>query len=293
MRPVSTKSVFALLALTYCTSVFGQPPAAAGPGTGAHPAILEGDPSLPTHAIYRPENLAPFGKNLKLPLVVWANGACYNYSTHYAPFLTEIASHGFLVIAIGPAAGGTGNDTKSSQLLDAIDWATAENQRAGSKYAGKVDIAKIAVMGHSCGGLEALEVAPDPRVTTAVIWSSGVLNDFTKGPAMPVHVTKDTLQQLHSPVAYFTGGTKDVAYPNATDDFARIHKIPAFLASLEVGHGGTYAQPNGGPFGVVGVAWLEWQLKGDKRAAKMFTGAACGLCTDSRWTVQQKLNPGL
>jgi hypothetical protein len=178
-------------------------------------------------------------------------------------------------------------------LLDAIDWATAENQRAGSKYAGKVDIAKIAVMGHSCGGLEALEVAPDPRVTTAVIWSSGVLNDFTKGPAMPVHVSKDTLQQLHSPVAYFTGGTKDVAYPNATDDFARIHKIPAFLASLEVGHGGTYAQPNGGPFGVVGVAWLEWQLKGDKRAAKMFTGPACGLCTDSRWTVQQKLNPGL
>lgn len=292
---MSTKSVFVFLSLSCSVaSVFGQQPVASGAaGTGAHPAILEGDPTLPTHAIYRPENLTPFGQNLKLPLVLWANGACYNYSTSYAPFLTEIASHGFLVIAIGPVTGGKGNDTKPSQLLDAIDWATAENQRSGSKYAGKVDTTKIAVMGHSCGGLEALEVAPDPRVTTAVIWSSGVLNDFSQGPPMPVHVSKDTLQKLHSPVAYITGGKQDVAYPNASDDFARIQNIPAFMASLDVGHGGTYSQPNGGPFGVVGVAWLQWQLKNDSRAAKMFMGPACGLCVDSRWVIQQKLKPGL
>ena len=289
---MSNKSVFALLCFGI-TSVVGQQPAASGPGTGPYPTILEGDPSLPTHAIYRPENLSAFGRNLKLPLVVWANGACNNFSTYYAPFLTEIASYGFLVIAIGPATGGKGNDTKPSQLLDAIDWAAAENHRPASKYADKVDITKIAVMGHSCGGLEALEVAPDPRVTTAVIWSSGVLNDFSQGPSMPVHVSKDTLQRLHTPVAYITGGKQDIAYPNASDDFARIQKVPAFMASIDVGHGGTYSQPNGGPFGVVGVAWLQWQLKNDSRAAKMFTGPTCGLCADPRWTVQQKLNPGL
>src|SRR5579871_3716368 len=171
-----TRSIVVLLSAgLYVGQAFAQQPSTSSAGwTG--PAIVEGDPSLPTHAIYRPESLAPFGAKLKLPIVAWANGACNNFSTQYAPFLTEIASHGFLVIAIGPATGGTGNDTKSSQLLDAIDWATAENRRTGSKYAGKLDSAKIAVMGHSCGGLEALEVAPDPRVTTAVIWSSGVLN---------------------------------------------------------------------------------------------------------------------
>jgi hypothetical protein len=67
----------------------------------------------------------------------------------------------------------------------------------------------------------------------------------------------------------------------------------AFMASLDVGHGGTYSQPNGGLFGVVGVEWLQWQLKSDSSAAKMFTGPACGLCVDPRWTVQQKLIPGL
>ena len=34
-----------------------------------------------------------------------------------------------------------------------------------------------------------------------------------------------------------------------------------------IGHGGTYNQDNGGPFGVAAVAWLKWQLMGDTSAA--------------------------
>jgi uncharacterized membrane-anchored protein len=49
-----------------------------------------------------------------------------------------------------------------------------------------------------------------------------------------------------------------------------------------------YRKPNGGEFGIVGRQWLDWQLKGDRKAARQFTGAACGLCKDSRWTVQKK-----
>ena len=36
------------------------------------------------------------------------------------------------------------------------------------------------------------------------------------------------------------------------------------------------------------VAWLDWQLKGDKDAAKYFVGADCLLCTNPIWEVAKK-----
>lgn len=39
----------------------------------------------------------------------------------------------------------------------------------------------------------------------------------------------------------------------------------------------SYAQPHGGEYGIVAVAWLNWQLEGDKQAAHMFVGDDCAL----------------
>ena len=56
-------------------------------------------------------------------------------------------------------------------------------------------------------------------------------------------------------------------------------------------HLGTYRQTNGGEMSPVAIAWLDWQLKGDNIAAKMFLGEDCGLCTNKHWHVQKrKLN---
>jgi len=73
-------------------------------GTGKYKAILAGDSSLPTHAIYRPRNLKPFGGKLLLPIVAFGNGGCRNGSGEFRNFLSDIASHGYLVVAIGPAS---------------------------------------------------------------------------------------------------------------------------------------------------------------------------------------------
>lgn len=307
-------------------------------GSGPYPAVMEGDLGVPGHTVYRPENLSAFDQKNPLPVVAWGNGGCANSNQFYIPFLTEIASQGFLVVAIGPysapgtasarggAGGGMGGGTKSAQLLEALDWATAENQRKDSKYYGKVDPSKFAVFGHSCGGLQALEVAPDPRVSSILVMDSGLfgpggapkMGTPKVGPppqegaqqpgtppagapqgkmppggmmmAMPA-VGKDVLQKLHSPVIYIVGGEKDIAYPQAIDDFAKIDKVPVALANLDVGHGGTYSQPNGGEFGRVSVAWLKWTLKKDEAAAKMFSGPSCGLCKDSSWKFEKKKMP--
>jgi dienelactone hydrolase len=274
-----------------------QPPggkqAAGAGGSGPYQAIVIGEPTLPTHATYRPKDLSLFGKDLKLPIVLWGNGGGANSSSSYSRFLTEIASHGFLVVAIGPVkgaakdrkgAGGKGGRTKSSQLLDGLNWAIAQNKGNGD-YKGKLDTKKVAAMGHSLGGLQALEVSTDPRITTTVCWNSGVLGG---GRSFGPKVSRADLNKLHGPLAYFNGGRKDIATPNAEADFQAIKSLPVFFASCDVGHGGTFGRPNGGVYGEVGVAWLKWQLKGDREAAKLFLGDPPGLAGDKRWTVKAK-----
>jgi hypothetical protein len=55
-----------------------------------------------------------------------------------------------------------------------------------------------------------------------------------------------------------------------------------------IGHGGTYHDADGGAFGKVALAWLDWQLKGSNEAAELFQGPNCGLCTDPQWVTRKK-----
>jgi cellulase/cellobiase CelA1 len=251
----------------------GAPSAeAAVGGSGPYPADYETSGSLPNHTVFRPQALPAE----RLPILVWGNGGCSANGLSQGTFLREISSHGFLAIANG-APNGTGSTT-SSMLTQSIDWAVAENSRAGSKYYGRLDTSRIAVAGFSCGGLEAYAVSNDPRVTTTVIFSSGLLND----------ADDYQLRRLTKPIAYFVGGPGDIAYPNAVDDWGKLPAgLPAFMGNLNVGHGGTYDQPNGGEFGRVAVLYLKWRLKGDTTAGAAFVGNTCGLC-GTQWTVQQK-----
>ena len=102
-----------------------------------------------------------------------------------------------------------------------------------------------------------------------------------------ITITKAALEKLHTPIIYILGGPSDIAYANGVDDFSRL-KVPAFLANLDVGHGGTFLDANGGREASVAVSWLDWQLKGDAVAAKRFVGADCGLCKDPDWKVEAK-----
>jgi len=179
----------------------------------------------------------------------------------------------------------------SSQLLDAIDWAIAQNKDENSPYYKKIDVKRIAVSGMSCGGLQTLEVAPDPRIKTIIVCNSGIIGNAGQGmPGMP-GLTKDHLKKLHTPTLYLLGGPSDIAYKNGMDDVERINHVPVFVANMDVGHGGTYRQPHGGEFARVATAWYLWQLKKDKKAALLFKGQPCGLAQSPGWTVEKKKMP--
>jgi len=99
---------------------------------------------------------------------------------------------------------------------------------------------------------------------------------------------KAWLDRLRTPVIYIMGGPTDIAYENGLDDFRRITKVPVAWLNQDTGHGGTFQEPNGGAAAQVAVAWLEWQLRGDEKAGAMFLGDNCGVCSDSRWTIERK-----
>jgi pimeloyl-ACP methyl ester carboxylesterase len=180
--------------------------------------------------------------------------------------------------------------TTSADLLSAIDWALAQNADPKSPYYKKIDPKAIAVSGYSCGGLQALEIARDPRVRTVVVMNSGIVRPGTMSTPIPgMEQQKSLLETLHTPTLYIQGGKTDIAYENGVDDYTRIEKVPVFLGNVKnVGHGGTYWEPNGGKAATAVVAWLDWQLRNDSKAAKTFVGKECGLCTDAAWSVEKK-----
>ena len=261
-------------------------------GRGPYKAIMKEEATLDAHTIFVPLDLTEFNAKNPLPVLVWGNGACFNSPFEHYKFLNEIASHGYLVVATGyiPRNGAEpyqGPRSTTQQQVESMDWVITQNANPASPYYQKIDVQSICVAGMSCGGLQTLYNCADPRIKTLMVCNSGLFNNASGAmPGMPMP-SKEKLNEIHCPVMYMLGGESDIAYANGKDDFSRISHVPACFANLPVGHGGTYAQPHGGEYSIVALAWLDWQLKGDKRAAKMFKGKKPQLANRPGWTLQK------
>ncbi|WEK46291.1 MAG: alpha/beta hydrolase-fold protein [Candidatus Andeanibacterium colombiense] len=271
-------------------------------GSGPYPAVMEVDPGLARHVIYRPRDLGAF-KQKKLGVYIWGNGGCTDDAASVRNHLMEIASHGYLVVVPGfvgdelkavqaarpaPQPGALTVPTTTADLRNGLDWALAQNARAGSPYRGRIDTAAVAAAGFSCGGVQALDLATsDPRVAALIVDNSGIFPDDSKKiPGMDL--PKAALERLRTPVLYLMGGPSDIAWANGRDDFQRINHVPVIMVALPVGHGGTYFDPHGGAAAAISVDWLEWQLRHDATAGRSFLGENCRLCGVPGWSIERK-----
>lgn len=276
-----------------------------GGGSGPYKAVMTDDESLPGFTIYRPGDIQSASKvEGALPVVLFGNGGCYRSSQPYAKFLTEIASHGYVLMAVGEwriehdpdeAKVWELDDEKStlktndakSLVNTALNWLEKENQRTGSEFYQTVNTHNVAAMGYSCGGVQALIMGTlgDKRIKTVVGMNTGA---FIDGGPLNGMITKDDLQKLTTPIIYMLGGEKDDAAPNGRDDFKRINHVPVVLATYpSVGHTATYQDHQGGAFGQMARTWLDYQLKGKKQYENLFRYSDKGNNFEG-WEITQK-----
>lgn len=276
-----------------------------GGGSGPYKAVMTDDESLPGFTIYRPGDIQSASKvEGALPVVLFGNGGCYRSSQPYAKFLTEIASYGYVLMAVGEwriehdpdeAKVWELDDEKSTLKINdakslvntALNWLEKENQRAGSEFYQTVNTHNVAAMGYSCGGVQALIMGTlgDKRIKTVVGMNTGA---FIDGGPLNGMITKDDLQKLTTPIIYMLGGEKDDAAPNGRDDFKRINHVPVVLATYpSVGHTATYQDHQGGAFGQMARTWLDYQLKGKKQYENLFRYSDKGNDFEG-WEITQK-----
>ncbi|OAL02788.1 hypothetical protein IQ06DRAFT_367319 [Phaeosphaeriaceae sp. SRC1lsM3a] len=242
-------------------------------GAGPYaPGNYKTDSSLQGHTIYYPTKSTG---TTKMPVLIWGNGACSTDGRSNSALLNNIASYGFLAIAEGaPTGGGTSN---SQTMKQAIDWISS---KAGTGDYANVDATKIMAAGFSCGGTEAMDNIWDSRVDTVGVISSGLLSNYTAAA------------QWRKPVLFVLGGSSDIAYQNGERDFKNLASgVPSWKGNINVGHGGTLGDANGGRFGKAILNWMLWTMKGDTTAQAWFSS---GYQSDG-WQVQthdlDKLKP--
>ena len=249
-------------------------------------------PGLADHTLLRPARLDKV--RFKMPVVAWGNGGCRSSNMEFNYFLTRFASYGYFIVANG--APGNPYDPNEvtgmvkpapEKLIAGITWATKQNDSPSSPYYKRLDTRRVAVMGQSCGGYEALRAsADDRRVRSTIVWNSG------SDPQDPAAVTR-----LHAPVLYADGGSTDVMHGDATASF-QVTAVPSVFASLAgAGHTAMWDDPpppqrppgayQDEPL-LVAQQWLSLTLYGMSSAERFFLGASCGLCRRPGWTVQSK-----
>jgi hypothetical protein len=294
-----------------------------GPPTGPSPVVIEHDQTLATHTIYRPTDLG----SSKHGVLVWGEGGCAKNGLTFPEFLTELASHGFVIIADGPPVDNAGRGGPGGGGAPRAGGGGGAPRAGGPPAGGAPGAAPGAAPGGPGRGNAAM--LDGTALVQAIDWIAKEGNDKTSrfykkvetgrvaamgmscGGLMSYGASADPrvatvgiwnsgliqpdekiFAGLHSSVIIVTGGESDIAYANGKRDFETMPaKIPVFYGvHPSVGHGGTYNEDNGGAFGVTAVAWLKWQLMKDTSASGKgyFVGDKCVICGDAKWQTAAK-----
>jgi len=260
-----------------------------------YPVTREAAQSLAGHTVFRPADLDAV--TTKMPVVFWANGGCNASNFGFTYILTAMAARGFVVVANGAFdAVLAGGNVTPSKLAEAMNWIQDANKPITGQFRGKLDTSKMAVAGQSCGGLEALVAAADPRIDTVMAFNTGFFPTPTNGYG------REQLKNIQGkPVLVVNGGPQDVAYQNSIDNYNLLiaQGTPSYLAS------NSHAWHSGLWFGIrdgvgdtqmlaqaerLAVNWLDYWLNGNAVAGRYFFGPGCGLCTQPDWTVKTSMD---
>ena len=263
-----------------------------GPPTGPSAVVIEHDQTLATHTIYRPADLG----NTKHGVLVWGEGGCAKNGLTFPEYLSEIASHGFVIIADGPpvenagrgAAPGAGGAPRAGGPPAAGPPAGAAAGPGGGARAGAAPGAGAgagrggAAMTDGTALVQAMNwIEKEGKDTSSRFYqkvdtgriaamgmSCGGLMSYgaSADPRVAtVGIWNSGLIQpdekifagLHSSVIIITGGESDIAYANGKRDFETMPaQIPVFYGVHPSVGHGGTYSEDNG--GAFGVAAVAW-----------------------------------
>lgn len=234
------------------------------------------NPAFPYRTVFAPVGV-PAGTSV--PVVAWAQGNCYIYGNMYRDFLSEIASHGYMVVAPGSPAEILYPEKTDNKFLDH----TIDAVMAYAPYAPiGIDTGKIAVAGHQCGGYQATEtMAYDEgsRITTGIFFNAQGMNS--------------SIENFSAPSLWIGGGATDPAQVDKSFAQLTINDkfIPTYKAEMATGSKGTFWMPRGGAYAEAAVAWLDLWLKNDQAALAAFPAGNVEAAGARGWVTESNAFP--
>lgn len=210
----------------------------------------------------------------RFPLLTFGNGT-FCSPTFYDELIGFIVSYGYVVIATNTSNTGSG-----AEMLKAVEWALAQNDKADSPIHGMVDGDHIGAFGHSQGGAGTVAAGADPRIDAIAPLSGGSMGDagaLVQCPTFYTLTENDVVTPANFRRSYDSTPTPSVFGVTAGgdhDDYTDKADDPG-IAGLTSNDGlRTRAAI---------VAWFEWQLKGKTALQPLFVGPNCGFCGDPNW----------
>lgn len=240
----------------------GFGPAAVTRRTGDARLGTDASGAANTVAIFRPD-AAKYGQGgVRHPLIVWGNGHT-NTVDIWQGFLGRVATYGFVVVAPEQT------EVTADHMNAAIDYVLSLASDPTSGDCGKIDTTQIGSTGYSLGGMGAIRVGSDARITSTFVFASNGNVNNLKAPWGVIGGDLDTTFNWTAISPAVTGSTE-----------------PAFGAALAgVDHnrvaGNAKAQE-------AYIAWLRWRFMGDPAGHDVFVGPNCQICTDSAFSAVAK-----
>jgi dienelactone hydrolase len=237
-----------------------------GPAVGAG---ADGGPAV-AFTMFRPKDLSQGG--LCHPLITWGNGTGAT-PTLYKVLLNQLASHGFVVIASDSPNVAQGDPPP---MVAGVTWVLAQNDDPTSELYQRIDTTHIGATGHSQGGFATTTAGGDSHILT-IAPLCGASNQ----------------RNLHGPAMLYCGGM-DTTVPCSTiqNTFNAITNQPVMLAEFLAADHASWISFRGttpSPVEAAVTAWMRVHLMGDTALRSWFYGPSCKLCTDTAWSVMQKM----
>jgi dienelactone hydrolase len=250
------------------------PPTSDYSASGPFATISEGNTGPDgTYTIVRPETLGKDG--FRHAPIIFGPGIGGSMDS-MMNLLQRIASHGFVIIG-RRLDGGPNNPENNRRMIAGLDWLIEQNTKAGSMFAGKLDVEHAASMGYSVGGTGAVDIGGHKAITTVV--------------SIHGHSAK---AELHGTLLLI-GGSNDVMRDGKSwlAPTYEASQVQTFFSLVDgANHGYPARSVDGVQAGVEApamIAWLRYWIYNDQAAKRYFFGDDCVMCK-SPWTNTQRKN---